>query len=70
MTVHDYKNATKYLKRFHDYSLNQFDYIITNQGNPNRWYHGGDEPLQHVWHTNGNKSICMFCDRTVEEVRK
>lgn len=70
MTIQDYKDASIKLNEFHRLALNQYVYEITYQGDPNKWYHGGKEPLQHDWINFTSLSICLHCGRTVKHRRK
>lgn len=43
-----------------------YDIIIIEQGN-GEWFHGFENPLQHRWYTNGNRSTCLVCGQIIEK---
>ena len=46
-------------------SLPEYDYIVVEEGYPLA-YHSYEEPLIHRWHFNGDKGICLKCNKIVE----
>lgn len=39
---------------------------IIEQGN-GEWYHGYENPLQHIWYKNGNRATCLVCHQVIEK---
>lgn len=69
MNIQDYRNATDRLNQFHKLALCQYVCEIIYQGDPNKWYHGREDPLQHNWIYFTSFAICSHCKRTVKNKR-